>query len=92
MEVSSSNQETEAEGSPPVQGQSGLNSKLQSRILRPCLKINNKKKKELEFVLFFVCFIDLINVHCSCLQTQQKRVSDLIIEGCKAQYSERDLK
>jgi hypothetical protein len=33
--------------------------------------------------LFFVFLFKCILVHCSCLQTHQKRVSDLITDGCE---------
>jgi hypothetical protein len=34
------------------------------------------------FYLFIYLFIYYMEVHCSCLQTHQKRASDLIMGGC----------
>jgi hypothetical protein len=45
------------------------------------------KQNNAYLVFFFVLFKDLfiyyMKVHCSCLQTLQKRVPDLVIGGCE---------
>jgi hypothetical protein len=36
------------------------------------------------FLIYLFLYILFIIIHCSCLQTHQKRASDLITDGCES--------